>query len=137
MGERPRTNTTIRCQRKPTKRMGKTLLKPVRTANAGDVFSTWLTAKLQLILGTNNETFCFRSGWPVNLKAVGIVSAVLLLSYNILAGQMVSEAGVHKHTFSVTTPRPSQFSVITKVVPQHCGLKLSTRLQNLILEVSY
>ncbi|EGT48503.1 CBN-SCL-23 protein [Caenorhabditis brenneri] len=56
-----------------------------------------------------------------NYKRIFIALVVIILSYNIL---------------TVTNPRPSRYSVITKMAPQHCGLNLAARIQNLILDVS-
>ncbi|EGT46946.1 hypothetical protein CAEBREN_30524 [Caenorhabditis brenneri] len=55
-----------------------------------------------------------------NYKRIFIALVVIVLSYNIL---------------TVTNPRPSRYSVITKMAPQHCGLNLAARIQNLILDV--
>lgn len=57
--------------------------------------------------------------WQNHLKGIFIALTVIFLSYNILA---------------VTNPRPSRYSVITKMAPQHCGLNLAARIQNLILD---
>lgn len=59
------------------------------------------------------------SMWHRNFKGIFIAVTVIILSYNIL---------------SVTNPRPSRFSVITKMAPPHCGLNLPARIQNLILD---
>ncbi|EFO93061.1 CRE-SCL-23 protein [Caenorhabditis remanei] len=55
----------------------------------------------------------------LSFKGIFIAATVIILSYNIL---------------SVTNPRPSRYSVITKMAPQHCGLNLPARIQNLILD---
>ncbi|CAI2351313.1 unnamed protein product [Caenorhabditis sp. 36 PRJEB53466] len=70
---------------------------------------------------TNKENGTSSEGdrWEMKLKGFFIAFAVIALSYNILV---------------MSSPRPSQFSVITNVPPQHCGLKLSAKLQNLILD---
>ncbi|CCD62173.2 SCP domain-containing protein [Caenorhabditis elegans] len=60
-----------------------------------------------------------RDTWQMRLKGVFIAVTVITLSYNILAA---------------STPRPSRFSVITKMAPAYCRLNLPARLQNLILD---
>lgn len=57
--------------------------------------------------------------WQNSYKRIFIAFVVIVLSYNIL---------------TVTNPRPSRYSVITKMAPQHCGLNLAARIQNLILD---
>ncbi|CAL2040987.1 unnamed protein product [Caenorhabditis brenneri] len=68
----------------------------------------------------NAGTSSFDSGLlHNNYKRIFIALVVIVLSYNIL---------------TVTNPRPSRYSVITKMAPQHCGLNLAARIQNLILD---
>lgn len=67
----------------------------------------------------NAGTSSYSSTWQFSLKGFFMAATVIIISYNILA---------------VTNPRPSRFSVITKMAPQHCGLNLPARIQNLILD---
>uniref|UniRef100_A0A8R1HKW5 SCP domain-containing protein n=1 Tax=Caenorhabditis japonica TaxID=281687 RepID=A0A8R1HKW5_CAEJA len=59
------------------------------------------------------------SEWKANIKGIIISMSVIFFSYTIL---------------KMNIPEPSKFAVITKVLPVHCGLKLSSHLQNLILD---
>ncbi|ULT96514.1 hypothetical protein L3Y34_004829 [Caenorhabditis briggsae] len=64
-------------------------------------------------------TSSYSTTWQFGFKGLFIAATVIFLSYNIL---------------SMTNPRPSRFSIITKMAPQHCGLNLPARIQNLILD---